>query len=50
MDQTQENKDNYKKYKNINLSNQKKAESNYYKEQFDLHKTDLKRSWNIIKT
>ena len=20
-----------------------------YKEQFDLHKTDLKRSWNIIK-
>ena len=46
---TQANKDNYKKYKNMNLSNQRKAERNYYKEQFDLHKTDLKRSWNIIK-
>ena len=33
----------------MNLSNQRKAEINYYKEQFDLHKTDLKRSWNIIK-
>ena len=33
----------------MNLSNQGKAERNYYKEQFDLHKTDLKRSWNIIK-
>ena len=46
---TQENKDNYKKYKNMNLSNQRKAEINYYKEQFDLHKTELIRSWNIIK-
>ena len=34
----------------MNLSNQRKAERNYYKEQFDLHKTDLKRSWNIIKS
>ena len=33
----------------MNLSNQRKAERNYYKEQFDLHKTDLKRSWNITK-
>ena len=33
----------------MNLSNQRKAERNYYREQFDLHKTDLKRSWNIIK-
>ena len=47
---TQSNKDNYKKYKNMNLSNQRNAERNYYKEQFDLHKTDLKRSWNIIKS
>ena len=46
---TRANKDNYKKYKNMNLSNQRKAERNYCKEQFDLHKTDLKRSWNIIK-
>ena len=33
----------------MNLSNRRKAEINYYKEQFDLHKTDLKRSRNIIK-
>ena len=33
----------------MNLSNQRKAEINYYKEQFDLHKTELIRSWNIIK-
>ena len=46
---TKKNKDNYKKYKNVNLSNQRKAERNYYREQFDLHKTDLKKSWNIIK-
>ena len=46
---TQANKDNYKKYIKKKLSNQRKAEINYYKEQFDLHKTDLKRSWNIIK-
>ena len=47
---TQANKDNYKKYKNMNLSNQRKAErtGDYYKEQFDLHKTDLKRSWNYV--
>ena len=44
---TRTNIDNYKKYKN--LSNQRKTEINYYREQFDLHKTDLKRSWNIIK-
>ena len=42
---TQKNKDNYKKYKNVNLSNQRKAEINYYREQFDLHKTDL---WKIL--
>ena len=46
---TQANNDNYKKYIIFNLSNQRKAKRNYYKEQFDLHKTDLKRSWNIIK-
>ena len=46
---TRANTDNFKKSKNMNLSNQRKAEINYYKEQFDLHKTDLKRSWNIIK-
>ena len=40
---------NDKKYKNMKLSNQRKAEINYYKEQFDLHKTYFRRSWNIIK-
>ena len=40
---TRENLDNYKKYKNMmNLSNLRKAERNYYKEQFVLNKTDLK--------
>ena len=33
----------------MNISNQRKAERNYYKEQFDLHKTNIKRSWNTIK-
>ena len=33
----------------MNLSNQRKAERNYYRGQFDLHKTYLKKSWNIIK-
>ena len=37
----QENKNNYKKYKNMNLSKQRKAERDYYREQFDLHQTDL---------
>ena len=46
---TKKNTDNYKKYKNVNLSNQRKAERNYYREQLDLHKTDLKKSCNIIK-
>ena len=40
---TQKNRDNYKKYKNINLSNQRKAERDFYREQFDLHQTDLKK-------
>ena len=40
---TQENKDKYKQYKNINLSKQRKAERDYYREQLDLHQTDLKK-------
>ena len=46
---TQKNRDNNKKYKNINLSNQRKAERDFYREQFDLHQTDLKKSWKVIK-
>ena len=42
-------KDYYKEYKHMNLSNQRKVEGNYYREQFDLHKIDLNKSWHIIK-
>ena len=36
-------------YKNTNLSKQRKAERDYYHEQFEIHKNDLKNSWKIIK-
>ena len=32
-----------------NLSNQRKTERNYYKEQFELNENDIKQSWNVIK-
>ena len=38
---TQTNRDNYKKIKNLNLSNQRKAERDYYRDKFELHQTDL---------
>ena len=38
---TRTHKHNYKKHKNMILSNQRKIEINYLKEQFDLHKTHL---------
>ena len=44
-----ENKEIYKKFKNTNLNNQRKAERSYYREQFELNKQDLKKSWKIIK-
>ena len=50
---TQANKDNYKKIIKeliINLSNQRKAETNYYKEQFDLQKLTLKDHGTLFKT
>ena len=40
---------NYKSYKNFNLSKQRKAEREYYHEQFEIHKNDLRNSWKIIK-
>ena len=46
---TPENIANYKKHKNENLSRQRKAEREYYRDQFEIHKNDLKKSWNIIK-
>ena len=33
----------------MNLSKQTNAERDFYREQFDLHQTDLKKSWNIKK-
>ena len=47
---TMENKEKYKQYKNRNLSDQRKAERNYYTEQFELNKNDLRKSWQIIKS
>ena len=46
---TQENIDVYKKYRNKNLSNQRKNERNYYKEQFELNENDIRKSWKVIK-
>ena len=39
---TSDNMINYKQYKNKNLSKQRKAERDYYREQFELHQHDLK--------
>ena len=39
---TTENKEIFKKLKNTNLNNQRKAERSYYREQFELNKQDLK--------
>ena len=46
---TPENIKTYKTYKNTNLSKQRKAERDYYHEQFGIHKNDLRNSWKIIK-
>ena len=45
---TNENKTLYKKFKNTNLNNQRKAERSYYREQLELNNHDLKKSWKII--
>ena len=42
---TTENKEIYKKFKNTNLNNQRKAEHSYYREQFELNKQDVNKSW-----
>ena len=46
---TQENIDVYKKFRNKNLSNQRKTKRNYYKEQFELNENDIRKSWKVIK-
>ena len=48
-DPTSNNENRYKKFKNFNLSNQRKSERNYYKEQFELFESDLRKSWKVIK-
>ena len=47
---TNDNIEKYKIFKNTNLSRQRAAERNYYKEQLELNETDLRKSWSIIKT
>ena len=46
---TSDNIKKYKQYKNQNLSKQRKAERDYYREQLELHQHDLKKSWRVIK-
>ena len=33
----------------MNLSKQRKGERDYYHEQFEIHKNDLRKPWKIIK-
>ena len=47
---TEENVKEYKLFRNIVISKQRKAEREFYRTQFDLYKTDLRKSWKIIKT
>ena len=47
---SKENIEKYKKYKNANLTKQRKAERDYYKQQFELYEDDLRKSWQVIKT
>lgn len=45
-----ENIERYNKFKNANLTKQRKAERYYYKQQFELHANDLRKSWRVIKS
>ena len=44
-----ENTENYNKYKNKVLSEVQKAEREYYRQEFEMTKNDLRKSWTIIK-
>ena len=46
---TLENKEKYKQFHNRNVTDQRKAERNYYIEQYLFNIKDLKKSWKIIK-
>ena len=46
---TIENIKKYKTFKNTNLAKQRQAQRNYYKEQFQMNESDLRKSWQIIK-
>ena len=39
----------YKQFRNQVLSNQRKAERDYYREQFEINKQDMRKSWKILK-
>ena len=47
---TPENIEKCKNIKNQVISKRRKAERDYYRDQFELHDKDFKKSWNIIKT
>ena len=44
-----ENTENYNKYKNKVLSEIRKAEREYYRQEFEMTKNDLRKSWKVIK-
>ena len=46
---TLENKQRYKQFKNRNLNEQRKAEQNYYTEQFELNKHILRNRGKLLK-
>ena len=49
-DPTDANKKAYTVLKNHVLGKQRKAERTYFREQFEMHSADLRKSWNVIKT
>ena len=44
------NKINYKTYNNKLNSIKRKAEREYYSNQLEINKSDMKKSWNIMKS
>ena len=44
-----ENTENYNKYKNKVLSDVRKAEREYHRQEFEMTKNDLRKSWKVIK-
>ena len=44
-----ENTENYNKYKNKVLSDVRKAEREYHRQEFEMTKNDVRKSWKVIK-